>query len=523
MVQEKKDDGDSSNILFTSISRKSLIVLVNYAITGIIGIISWKIVSTGLPQRTVGTVEFAIGFLGLLSFITTLGFGSSHIKRISEGKDLGRCIGTYLSIQGFLNIMFIVVVIISIFSWKYIIGKGFETPQHERVVYLMVLYFISVKMADVPLHTFTAKVETAKNQFVILSGTFIQLITTIVIVSLSDSPYLYAATFIVGAFFNFTLSYIMLSRYPIKLPQWSLLKSYFKFALPITIISLLGTIPTNIDRVMIQLFWSAIDVAIYTGGQKFTFYLIQISTNLGLILFPVFSSLKSNNDSYGIKNIVYKSERLLAIIITPLSVLLFTLAIPIVTLLGDVSYRESYLVLQPLAIWGFLRSMINPYRNMLMGLGKPNILLGISVVSIISIVLFNIILIPEDIKLIGLQMFGLGARGAALATLLSTIISFILIRTISYYYEKVIINTEIIKPILLSILMGIIIHFFQRIVQVENIMYLGLYGILGLAIYLFLLWIFGAIKKEDKILFKEIFNPSLFINYLKEEFSKKHK
>ncbi len=170
MVQQGMRGNEQSNVLFTSISRKSLIVLINFTVTALIGIISWKIVSSGLPQESVGIVQFSIGFLGLFSFITTLGFGASHIKRISEGKDLGQCIGTYLTIQLILNFFFITTVVIAILTWKYIIGRGFETPQHENTVYLMLLYFVSVKIADVALHTFTAKVETAKSQFIVLAG-----------------------------------------------------------------------------------------------------------------------------------------------------------------------------------------------------------------------------------------------------------------------------------------------------------------------------------------------------------------
>ncbi len=512
-------DSDQSNVLFTSISRKSLIVLINFTVTALIGIISWKIVSSGIPQESVGIVQFSIGFLGLFSFVTTLGFGSSHIKRISEGRDLGQCIGTYLTIQLLLNFLFITTVVIAILVWKYIIGRGFETPQHENTVYLMLLYFVSVKIADVALHTFTAKVETAKSQFIVLAGTIVQLTATVIVVIISDSPYLYAATFIIGAFFNFTVSFLFLARYPIKAPKWDLIKSYSTFALPITIVSLLGTIPTNIDKVMIQLFWSSVDVAIYTGGQKFSFYLIQVSTSLGLILFPVLSSLKSKNKVEDIKRIVHDSERLIVMIVAPISALLFSLAIPIVTLLGDSSYRESYLVLQPLAIWGFLRAMITPYRNLIMGIGKTYILAFISIISVISIILLNFIMIPKDIHFLGIDMLGLGAQGAAIATLIATIISFALFRFFSFKYEKVFINLKVIRPILVAVLIGILISIAQSIVPAENLIILFIYGVLGLGLYVMVLFLVGGIKDEDRELFKNIFDPISMIRYIKDEFS----
>jgi O-antigen/teichoic acid export membrane protein len=523
MAKEKDENEESSSGLFTSISRKSLIVILNFAITGLIGIISWKLVSTSLPQLTVGIVQFSIGFLGLLSFVTTIGFGSSHIKRISEGKDLGRCIGTYLTLQGLLNLVFIAIVLGAIFSWKFIIGKGFETPQHENTVYLMILYFVSIKMADVPLHTFTAKVETAKNQFIVLGGTIAQLAATTLVVFISDSPYMYAATFIVGSMFNFLVSYYMLSKYPIKGPKWNLVKSYSTFALPITIVSLIGTIPTNIDKVMIQLFWDADSVAIYTGGQKFSFYLIQISMGIGLILFPVFSSLKSKENRGEIKRIVHDSERTIVMIMAPIAALLFSLSIPIVTILGDQIYRESYLILQPLAVWGFLRAMITPYRNLIMGIGKTKVLAIISIISVSAIIIFNIILIPKDIQFIGIELFGFGARGAALATLFSTIISFILFRIMTFKYERVFMNLQVIRPIIVAIIIGIIIHFSQEFVTVDNLILLIIFGIFGVGFYFMLLFLVGGIKEEDRKLFRDILDPSAMLKYIKDEFLTRHK
>lgn len=65
-----------------------------------------------------GIVGFAIAFLALFSFISDLGFGGAHIKRISEGKDLGKCIGTYAAIQLVLITTMVAVVLGGILIWK---------------------------------------------------------------------------------------------------------------------------------------------------------------------------------------------------------------------------------------------------------------------------------------------------------------------------------------------------------------------------------------------------------------------
>ncbi|MGA1820246.1 MAG: oligosaccharide flippase family protein [Thermoplasmatota archaeon] len=517
------DGANVANVLFTSISRKTLLILINFVIMGLIGIISWKVISTNISQENVGIVRFALGFLGTFSFITNLGFGASHVKRISEGKDIGLCIGTFLTIQIFLVFVFVGVVVGSIFAWKNIIGMGFQTPHHENVIYLMMGFFVANNLATVGFQTFVGKVEIAKNQITVLSASFLQLISTIMIAVFFDDPYWLAVTFLVGAIANFVIAFILLSRYPIKKPTKAMIKSYFIFALPIFIISALGTLPPNIDSVLIQLFWDAKSVAIYRGGQIYSQYLIQISAGLGMILFPIFSKLKTGGKDQHIKEIIYKSERLMAMVVAPLASIIFALSIPIVTLLGSSDYRASYLVLQPMVVWAYMKAMISPYWNLIMGVGKPKVLAIVSIVSVLSIVLLDLIFIPTDIKFLNLKLLGLGAAGAAYATLLSAGITFLLIRSIAFYYQRTFLNIRIFHPIGIAIIAGISVYGLNHLLPATNFFLLMIYPILGLSVFFILMLATKGFTEEDKALFRNVLNPFHMIRYIREEiFGKKH-
>ncbi|MEA3557877.1 MAG: oligosaccharide flippase family protein, partial [Candidatus Thermoplasmatota archaeon] len=330
-----EEENESKDLLFTSITRKTLVIMLNFAIMGLIGLISWKVVSTNSPKESIGIVQFAIGFVGLFSFIMNVGIGSSHVKRISEGKDLGRCIGTFLTLKIILTVVFVVVVVTSIFIWKNVVGKGFETLDHEPVIYLMLLYFISNNLATIGAQTFIGRVEVAKYQSSILLAAAVQLVATIIVALLFNDPYMLAVTFIIGAFINFLFSMILLSKFKIKAPTFKMMKSYFIFALPIFVVSALSTLAPNIDKVFIQLFFDADSVAIYRGGQVYSQYIIQISLGLGMVLFPVFSSLKMKGKNSQIRDVIFRSERLIAMVVGPISAMLFALAIPVVTVLAD--------------------------------------------------------------------------------------------------------------------------------------------------------------------------------------------
>ena len=63
---------------------------------GLLAYIALYFISRDMGPEAYGIIGFAMGFVGLFTILTDLGFNSAHIKRVSEGKDMGTCIGTYL-------------------------------------------------------------------------------------------------------------------------------------------------------------------------------------------------------------------------------------------------------------------------------------------------------------------------------------------------------------------------------------------------------------------------------------------
>ena len=183
------DKENGASPLFTSITRKTLLIMINFVMMGIIGVISWKFVATYMPApeiggapNEIGLVTAALSFVGIFCFITNLGFGSSHIKRISQGEDLGKCIGTYFTIQLVSIIVLVGVVFIALTFWADLLGYGYEDPRFEYTVFIILGYYAANNLATVGLQTFVAKVEIAKNQIILFIAALVQLIVTLFVV-----------------------------------------------------------------------------------------------------------------------------------------------------------------------------------------------------------------------------------------------------------------------------------------------------------------------------------------------------
>jgi len=120
------------------IARKSLLVLINSVVGAVLGFISLYFVAHYMGETVLGIIGFSLSFIGLFSFITNLGYDSAHVKRVSEGKDLGTCLGTYFSIKLVLIAIMSASAFIGILVWRFFFSGGAD-PDKESVLFLILV------------------------------------------------------------------------------------------------------------------------------------------------------------------------------------------------------------------------------------------------------------------------------------------------------------------------------------------------------------------------------------------------
>ena len=124
------------------IGRKSFLIVATHYVSDILGFVGLVVLSKlwgNFAPEALGIIGFAMSFISLFNIITDFGFSSAHIKRISEGKDLGTCIGTFAAIKLLLTSLMILAVFVSIFFWKNFLKGGFYDATTETVVIIMVV------------------------------------------------------------------------------------------------------------------------------------------------------------------------------------------------------------------------------------------------------------------------------------------------------------------------------------------------------------------------------------------------
>ena len=184
------------------LARKSLLLALSQFLSLGFGFVSLYFITNNIPntpqQPYVGNVAAAIAFVGFFGFMMDLGFGTTHIKKVSEGQDEGRCNGTYLAIKAVFTAIYIPLVLVSIWGYETFYME-FEHGHFTELVLIFLGWGILSNVTIACTTIMIAKQEVAKSTMVaVVSGLF-QSIITIIVVLATDNLMIFASTWVIGA------------------------------------------------------------------------------------------------------------------------------------------------------------------------------------------------------------------------------------------------------------------------------------------------------------------------------------
>lgn len=270
-----------------------------------------------------------------------------------------------------------------------------------------------------------------------------------------------------------------------------------KYSFPLAFSMMIGVVSYQLGKIIVSTFCDNFQYAIYINGA-FEIPLIAIVTSsLAGASFGMFTNLCKERDYYNATILFKKITTISALMIFPAFVFLFIFAEKFVILAFGQPYLESYKVFRIFLL--LLPIRIIQYGNILIALGKANILMQRSVIELILNLILSFILFQF-----------LGYIGVAIGSVLS-----ILLWTVPFNLKLISdgfgINFSSAIPVkklfmiftccLISILMVSILDFF--IPNFENlILFFGAFGFLFCVFYVFLIYVFKIISFDPSSTFK---------------------
>jgi len=437
--------------------------------------------------KTLGKEDFGIFSLGLaLAFlfviIADFGLSTLIIREVSRDK---KSASKYLSNSIMIKLLLSAITFVSAYLFFSIVGYSEEV---RIIVYIMLGFTLLQSFTDLHYAIFRAFERMHYDAFIkilrmlILVGVIFYLIKNNY--GLLASSLAFVGTEIFVLIIAFIITYTRFIKVSFEFDyifSKRLLKKSSLFCLSLVFSNLY----LYIDVIMLSKMGSIEEVGIYSAATNIVIALIFIPRMYANSIYPVLSrfyvtSKKSLRFAYE------KSLKYMSILGIPVAFGIYALSEKITLFLYGEEYSKSIVVLSILAIFLLLK-FISPVSGLiLISINKQKSRLFSQGIAAVINILLNFVLIP---------LYGI--IGAAVATVLTEIIFTIVYGSfiIRYGFSFKSLNEFIYKLIIAGAIMIFVVSF------VENL-FLAVF--VGIVTYSVLLFLFGVINPEDKILFNKI-------------------
>ncbi len=290
-----------------------------------------------------------------------------------------------------------------------------------------------------------------------------------------------------GAIVGFIIAPLVAILIGFKLPLFKVsafpYKKIIRFSLPIIGVAMVSTLAFSVDLYLVKfLLNSNKEVGFYTANQNISRIPFYALNALGGILFPSISRYVSKGDIPNAQNIIRNSFRAILLILIPGSLMISATSSPLLEFLYSSEYIPAANSLSILIIGVSFFTAFALQSSIINGLGKPNISLGISLISVIVTSALCLLLIKP-----------LHLNGAAISTTVGSIIALGLSSSYIYWKFKVLISF---KSILKIIFASLVLYFLAKVIYYPPVFLPFIYIILSLT-YILILIILRELTKSD--------------------------
>lgn len=466
-----------------TIAKNTSILLVSQIITYVIGFFITIYTAPYLGPTAFGILNIALALTAILVVFTDLGLATLTVREVSRDKSFtDKYTGNVAVLKVILaSLTFILAVVLAnVFPYSELA---------KTVIYIITGSMILNAFSGIfyPIFQSYQKMEyqsiaAVLNSSLMLIGTFLLIFNGLSVIYFA---WLYLIANAVG-FIYITVIYIQKFHFPhfeIDIDFW---KSIMKMALPLSLVSIFALIAFRVDTVLLSILKGATVVGWYSASYRLLEVFLFVPGVFTTALFPVFSKLHISSQET-LKLYYHKSFKYLAVLSLPVAVGISILAPQIILLLYKSAYTPSIIILQIL-IWTIPITFLNYiFGTILPAMNRQNVLLKVTLLSMIFNIVLNYLLIPTYSYL-----------AAATLTVATELFVFILCFFVLYQtFQKVKLQHVFIKPAMASLVMALFLLYFKLNLFLEII--------IGAIIYFAVLFALREFSDDDWGILREIF------------------
>ena len=524
--------------------RKMGLSLANMAVGIALGLVAGKLASVYLGNANIGAVQFALSILGILFFITDLGMGAAHVKRVSEGRDPGDCFATFAVFKIVSTGIFVLAAFAMLGGYVFVLGRTIEDTSLTVILFVLV-YYVAKSLQEIGQSSFDARLETAKSQAASLADTLVRtgltILAALVVAALvhETGPLLgridptgplarwigenpaapLAVANALGGVAAATVALVLLRR-SLERGRFrmDLLRDYATFALPLFVTTAIGLISFHIDGAVLGTFLHEEDLGLFTQAKRLPLVLAGVGVAVSTLLFPTLSAMAAQGDHAGISRSMDRSLRYLSMLMTPILVFTGVFAVDLIRILLSDEVVSGAFAMMVLCAYVFFTTIAIPHSNLLLGIGRPQVVARLGAAAALVLIALNLVLVPVNIQSIGLRLAGLGVNGAAIATLASGLVWYLGVRFATWRLAGYREHGHLWRHLAASALMAALLYGMDRwVLELARWFHVPLYTAVGGLAYLGGLVLLREFTAEDWRYFKTSLNPLEMFRYARGE------
>lgn len=458
--------------------RKNAFLNIVYKLSSILfPLITYPYVSRILLADNLGRVSFFTSLTNYMLMIGSLGISTYGIRIVAKTRNNKRELSVV--VKELLIINLVVTFIASLF----LIASIIFVEKFQKNLLLMFISLCQILIAPLGMEWLYGGLEQyeyiAKRS---ITMKIISLIFIFLFVHEKEDYIIYAAILMLGYIGNYICNFVYSKKfidYSIK-QKWKL-KRHLKAVLILFASILAINIYTNVDALMLGFIKGDRAVGLYDVACKGKLVLLSLINAISTVLFPRLSYYLAEKDIVSYNKVLKKSISVIMGIAIPLSIFFVIEAKDVVIFLGGNAYEDATLCMQILMPILIISGFSNITGNqILLPHGKDISYMRAVMTGAIVDIILNLFFMPRY-----------SLYGAAFATLMAEIVQMLLQLWQARVYLKDNVDfVELLKIIFACIISTIVIYNLKCTTKFSLIIGLGIYFIIYMIIYLFMLIVF---------------------------------
>jgi O-antigen/teichoic acid export membrane protein len=406
------------------LARKSLLLLGSTWGGAALGMLVSILVGRTLGPAALGSLGFSTGVVGLVMAALLPGFAQAHLKRLAEGQDAGRCVGTMLSIQLALHAVLVAALVVVWAVQGVFTRSDLQRSPTGALVFLALLGAqVATNFADIFLKVMIAREWVVPHAMILLSARLLRLLATFAVLAVAPGLVAVAATFLVEPVVSGVAGALFLARrhhVTPRAPTRASLDAYWSYARPFLVSTPLALFQDSIDRVLVGA-WAGLTAAgHYQIARALWEALSSVIAAPATFLFTRLSALYARRSEAGdreAREFFFHALDKLLFLTVPIAFAFWAFAEPGIVLLYGPAFRPAALPLRILVLAAVVANVVNPYTLIAMAFDQAARFVPVNLLRVVAYALVLVALVPPQPLIDGVAGLWPGAPGAAAARL----------------------------------------------------------------------------------------------------------